>query len=226
MRFYLIACCLGVWLLQQQATLPPARWLWLLPLLGTALWLPRFSRLVPEVLRRIGGCAAVRRARFCLGGLARRSAAGRSPARSLAGCRYQRRRRGERFAASDARGERFVLDVEQVVTPGAPTLQRIQLARYWPRNAPSHTPTVQAGERWQLHGAAEDSLRHAQSARLRSRGLDAGTRHRRLGLCARAARAAAPGCARGHPLRLDRRHPRRHPPANHELRWATRRMPA
>ena len=55
---------------------------------------------------------------------------------------------------ANARGERFVLDVEQVITPGAPALQRIQLTRYWPRGAVLiqnlHKPTVQAGERWQF----------------------------------------------------------------------------
>jgi len=40
MRLILIAFCFGVWLLQQQATLPSARWLWILPLLSTALWWP------------------------------------------------------------------------------------------------------------------------------------------------------------------------------------------
>ncbi len=150
MRFYLIACCLGVWLLQQQATLPPARWLWLLPLLGTALWLPRSSRLVPEALRRmtvallcvaLGFAWAAWRADLRL--------ADRLPEHwqgvdiSVVGVVSD-------LPQVDARGERFVLDVEQVVTPGAPALQRLQLARYWPRNAPSHTPTVQAGERWRF----------------------------------------------------------------------------
>jgi competence protein ComEC len=51
---------------------------------------------------------------------------------------------------TDARGERFVLDVERVVTPNAPPLKRIQLARYWPRKTVVRTPTVHAGERWQF----------------------------------------------------------------------------
>ena len=55
---------------------------------------------------------------------------------------------------ANARGERFVLDVEQVTTAGAPRLKRIQLTRYWPRgaafNPTEHKPTVQAGERWQF----------------------------------------------------------------------------
>ncbi|MDP1935997.1 MAG: DNA internalization-related competence protein ComEC/Rec2 [Hylemonella sp.] len=150
MRFYLIAFCLGVWLLQQQAALPPARWLWLLPLLSTALWLPRSSQTTPEVLRRLavallsvalGFAWAAWRADLRL--------ADRLPDHwqgvdiSLVGVVSD-------LPQSDARGERFVLDVERVTTPNAPNLQRIQLARYWPRNAVNHTPTVHAGERWQV----------------------------------------------------------------------------
>ncbi len=150
MRLPLIAFCLGVWLLQQQATLPSARWLWLLPLLLAVLWLPAFSRPLAEFFRRLGVallCAAL--------GFA--WAAWRADARL-----------GERLPAhwqgvdielvgvigdlphADARGERFVLDVEQVITPNAPELKRVQLARYWPRNAAHFETRMQAGERWRL----------------------------------------------------------------------------
>ena len=150
MRFYLIAFCLGVWLLQQQATLLPARWLWLLPLLSSVLWLPRFSQITPEILRRL----AVALLSLALGlawatWRADLRLADRLPdhwqgvAISLVGVVSD-------LPQSDARGERFVLDVERVTTPNAPNLQRIQLARYWPRDAVSHTPTVHAGERWQF----------------------------------------------------------------------------
>jgi len=54
MRISLIAFCLGVWWLQQQPELPPARWLWLLPLLLPLLWLPACSRPLAEFLRRLG----------------------------------------------------------------------------------------------------------------------------------------------------------------------------
>jgi len=53
MRITLIAFCFGVGLLQQQATLPPARWWWTLPLLVAVLWVPRCSSPVPETLRRL-----------------------------------------------------------------------------------------------------------------------------------------------------------------------------
>jgi len=150
MRFYLIAFCFGVWLLQQQAALPPVRWLWLLPLLSSALWLPRFPRVAPETLRQLavallsvalGFAWAAWRADLRL--------ADRLPdhwqgvAVTVVGVVSD-------LPQVDARGERFVLDVERVVTPDAPDLQRLQLARYWPRDAAVHAPTVQAGERWQF----------------------------------------------------------------------------
>src|SRR3989339_510528 len=120
MRFYLIAFCLGVWLLQQQASLPSARWLGLLPLLGSVLWLPRFSRTTPEILRRL----AVALLSLALGFA---WAAWRADLRlaerlpdhwqgvdiSLVGVVSD-------LPQSDARGERFVFDVEQVLTPNAP----------------------------------------------------------------------------------------------------------
>ncbi len=153
MRFYLIAFCVGVWLLQQQAALPSARWLWLLPLLSAALWLPRLSRPALESLRRLAIallCAAL--------GFA--WAAWRADLR-LAD-RLPSHWQGVNITVvgvvsdlpqSNARGERFVLDVERVVTPNAPGLKRIQLTRYWPRRTAQDStpaPTVQAGERWQL----------------------------------------------------------------------------
>ena len=154
MRINLIAFCCGIWLLQQQAQLPPVRWAWLLPLLSAVLLLPRFSNRVPEVLRRLlvallcaalGFAWAAWRADLKL--------ADRLPEHwqgvdiTLVGVVND-------LPQANARGERFVLDVEQVITPGAPRLKRIQLTRYWPResafNTAEHKPTVQAGERWQF----------------------------------------------------------------------------
>jgi competence protein ComEC len=48
-----------------------------------------------------------------------------------------------------ARGMRFVLDVEQVLTPDAPRLGRVQLTRYPPRGTAQREP-IRAGERWRL----------------------------------------------------------------------------
>ncbi len=62
MRLNLIAFCLGVWWLQQQAALPPMHWLWALPLLASVFWLPASSRPRIECLRRtavVALCAAL-----------------------------------------------------------------------------------------------------------------------------------------------------------------------
>jgi competence protein ComEC len=149
MRFALVAFCLGIWLLQQQAELPSVRWLWLLPLLSGVLLLPRFPHRLPEFLRR-GGivllCTAL--------GLA--WAAWRADQRLAE--RLPDHWQGVDIELigvvgdlphANARGERFVFEVEQVLTPGAPALRRIQLVRYWPRDA-APQPTIHAGERWRF----------------------------------------------------------------------------
>jgi competence protein ComEC len=150
MRLTLIAFCLGVWWLQQQPELPPARWLWLLPLLLSLLWLPVFSRPVFEFSRRLGI------ALLCVA-LGFAWAAWRADARLAA--RLPAAWQGVDIALvgviadlphANARGERFVFEVEQVSTPNAPVLRRIQLTRYWPREATDRVARMQAGERWQL----------------------------------------------------------------------------
>ncbi len=149
MRIALIAFCLGVWLLQQQAALPSARWLWLLPLLSAGLLVPRSSSLFTETVRRLGIallCAAL--------GFA--WAAWRADLR-LAD-RLPDHWQGidiivigviNDLPQSNSRGERFMLDVERVITSNAPNLKRIQLTRYWPRKG-ERISTVRAGERWQF----------------------------------------------------------------------------
>src|SRR5512139_3831939 len=149
MRITLIAFCFGVWLLQQQATLPSARWLWVLPLLSAAWWLPRSSQPLAETLRRL----AVAMLGVALGFA---WAAWRADLRL--DDRLPDHWQGVDLTVVgvvsdlpqvDSRGERFVLDVERTLTPNGPGLQRIQLVRYWPRHGPRN-PTVQAGERWQF----------------------------------------------------------------------------
>lgn len=149
MRTCLIAFCLGIWLLQQQAVLPPARWLWLLPLLSTALLLPQFAHPLARYLRR----AAL--AVLCL-------ALGVSWATWRADLRLAERLPDQwqgvdielvgvvsALPQTNARGERFMLDVDEVLTPGAPRLSRVQLARYWPDTG-DREATVHAGERWRF----------------------------------------------------------------------------
>ncbi len=154
MRINLIAVCLGIWLLQQQAHLPSVQWAWGLPLLSAILLLPRFSHAVLQTLRRL----AV--ALLCLA-LGFAWAAWRADLKLSD--RLPEHWQGVDITVigvvndlpqANARGERFVLDVEQVLTPQAPSLQRVQLIRYWPRGAAPDSmqpiPTVQAGERWQF----------------------------------------------------------------------------
>ncbi len=149
MRAYLIAFCLGVWFLQQQATLPPAHWLWALPALALVLrvWPP--SHGIGDGLRRIGVvllCAAL--------GFA--WAAWRAESR-LAEClpdAWQGRDIELVGVVTDlpdtrTRDLRFVLDVEQVLTPGAPALGRVRLTRHAPRGTTQQEP-IRAGERWRL----------------------------------------------------------------------------
>lgn len=150
MRLTLIAFCLGVWWLQQQPELPPARWLWLLPLLLSLLWLPVFSHAVAEFTRRLGI------ALLCVA-LGFAWAAWRADARLAE--RLPAQWQGVDIALvgviadlphANTRGERFVFDVEQVTTPHAPVLRRVQLTRYWPRGSSDRVARMQAGERWQL----------------------------------------------------------------------------
>jgi len=150
MRLPLIAFCLGVGLLQQQAALPSARWLGLLPLLLAVLWLPACSRPVAEFARRLGIallCAALGFAWAAWRADTR--LAERLPAHwqgvdiELVGVIAD-------LPRANARGERFVFDVEHTLTPNAPALQRVQLTRYWPRGAANFEPRMRAGERWRL----------------------------------------------------------------------------
>lgn len=150
MRLLLIAFCLGVWLLQQQSGLPDLRWLWLLPLLLTVLWLPARSRPLAEFFRRLGV------ALMCVA-LGFAWAAWRADARLAE--RLPQHWQGVDVELvgvvgdlphANARGERFVFDVEQVLTANAPVLGRVQLTRYWPRDAVNFDARMRAGERWRL----------------------------------------------------------------------------
>jgi len=120
MRLILIAFCLGIWLLQQQAELPPGRWLWLLPLLLSVLWLPAFTHPVARSLRRLG------LALLCVA-LGFAWAAWRAEGRLAE--RLPSHWQGVDIELvgviadlphANVRGERFLLDVEQTLTPGAP----------------------------------------------------------------------------------------------------------
>lgn len=149
MRACLIAFCCGIWLLQLQSTLPSARLLGQLPLLSAVLLLPRARPGLYAIVRQAGVlllCAALGFAwaawRAELRLAERLPASWESVDVELVGVVSD-------LPRVDARGERFMFDVERVLTPKGPQLARVQLTRYWPRGG-ARTPTVRAGERWRL----------------------------------------------------------------------------
>jgi competence protein ComEC len=149
-RVYLLAFCLGVWLLQQQPDLPPLRWLWLLPLLSAALLVPPLPRPAGEALRRAAVALFWFAAGFAFAALrADARLADRLP-EHWQGVDIELVGRVVDLPHSDARGERVVLAVESVATAGADVPGRIQLTWYWPRGAQLHTPRIHAGERWRM----------------------------------------------------------------------------
>ncbi len=149
MRISLVAFCLGVWLLQQQPELPSARWLGLLPLLAGAIVLPRFPRPVGDLPRRAG--IAVLALALGVAWAAWRADLRLSErlAEAWQGVDIELIGVVADLPRADARGERFMLDVERVLTPDAPHLARVQLARYWPRDG-ARQAQFAAGTRWQL----------------------------------------------------------------------------
>jgi competence protein ComEC len=150
MRFALIAFCLGVWLLQQQAVLPPMRWLWGLPLLLSVLWLPVFSQPIVETARRL--CIALLCVALGFGWAAWRADARLAERLPLhwQGVDIELVGVIADLPHANTRGERFIFDVEQTLTANAPSLQRVQLTRYWPRDAAGFDARMRAGERWHL----------------------------------------------------------------------------
>lgn len=148
MRFHLVAFCFGVFLLQLQASLPSVRWLALLPLLSLAWILPRSEgwRAWP---RRLGMALLAAALGFAWAAWqAEMRLAERLPLHwqgvdiELVGVVAD-------LPHQNVRGERVQLDVERVLTPGAPDLARVQLNRYWTRGS-ARQQTLHAGERWRL----------------------------------------------------------------------------
>lgn len=148
MRFFLIAFCLGILLLQLQASLPPLRALALLPLLTLVWLLPRGDgwRAWP---RRLGFALLAAALGFAWAAWrAELRLAERLPLHwqgvdiELVGVVVD-------LPGLHARGERVLLNVERVLTPRAPHPGRVQLTRYAPRVG-GVPPAMRAGERWQL----------------------------------------------------------------------------
>ena len=150
MRVYLIAFCAGIWLLQQQAELPPLRWLWALPLLSAVLWVSPDQRVVPETLRRLGVailCAALGFAWAAWRADVRLS---EQLAEHWQGVDVDLLGTVVDLPQQNERSERFLLRVDTILTPNARIPSRVQLAWYWPRGSLARVPRVKAGEQWRM----------------------------------------------------------------------------
>jgi competence protein ComEC len=147
MVLFAVFFSLGVWLLQQQATLPGSGWAWLLPGFALALLIPARSR--PLRVAR-----AMLLAAFALG-LGYYHAASQSGQRLSIALPDEWQGRDlsvvgvvAELPRNHERGQRFSFDVERILTPQASVPGHIYLSSYQDRLAPA--PVFRAGERWQL----------------------------------------------------------------------------
>jgi len=149
MRSAILAFVSGVWLLQQQATLPSPVWFVALPLLVLPLLLRRHA-----ALSRISIVLVAMLAGFLwASGMAHMRLADALPAEweskniQLVGVVAS-------LPQMQERGERFLFDVEQVVTAGAVVPSRISLSRYSAGYREPEAGTARSefrpGERWRL----------------------------------------------------------------------------
>ena len=147
MIIFSIFFALGVWLLQQQATLPDFAWAWLPVILSPALLLSRrtlWQRMAHLALLIVFACSS---GFFYAAFFAQQRLSHTLPAEwqgvniEVVGVVAELPRQHER-------GLRFAFDVEQVLTPNATVPPRILLATY---NSEQDEPLIlHAGERWQL----------------------------------------------------------------------------
>lgn len=151
MRLYLCSFALGVWLLQQQAELPPVQWFWALPLVLTPLVLPQGDRQwqqrVARMLVVLSGIAVG------FGWSAWRAHVRLADSLPAAWQGVDVRVEGvvAGLPERDGHGERFDFRVEHTLTPGAHIPQRIRLAWPAPEWNSAHAPRrLKAGERWQF----------------------------------------------------------------------------
>lgn len=150
MRGAILAFVLGVWLLQQQATLPPAAWsLVLLP--AGALQYAVFRH--PRLRRMAFLLCALLAGLFYAAAMAHGRLADRLPP-EWEGRDIRLTGVVASLPQQEDRGERFLLDVEQVETPGAHVPHHISIARYFAdfRQGMPVQPKGEfhPGERWRL----------------------------------------------------------------------------
>ncbi|MBU3737113.1 MAG: DUF4131 domain-containing protein, partial [Methylobacterium sp.] len=151
MRSGILAFVLGVWLLQQMSELPGpwyAAWVF--------LWLPAWlalPRRIPRLRHAVVLAAACSAGFFWAATLAHVRLADALP-EAWEGRDIVLTGVVAGLPQLQARGERFVFDVERVETPGARVPRRISITRYFagaeavPTAAPAHQ--FHAGERWRL----------------------------------------------------------------------------
>lgn len=150
MRAAILAFTGGVWWLQQQSALPPTAWFaMLLPLLALLFLARRHAALFRCVLL---ACALL--AGFLwAAGMAQVRLADVLPTESE-GTDIQLVGVVASMSQLHERGERFLFDVERVVTPDARVPQRISLTRYFAgyreKVSASAESRFHPGERWQL----------------------------------------------------------------------------
>lgn len=137
----------GVWLLQQQATLPSFYWAWLLTAMPLVLLIPADStatRITRSVLIATLSCGI---GFFYAAWQAEQRLSVTLPAEwqgrdiMVTGVIAQLPHQGER-------GQRFFLDVEQTLTDGVKVPRKVYLSTYSDLKNPP--PVLRAGERWQL----------------------------------------------------------------------------
>lgn len=147
MRIAILFFVYGIWLLQQQAALPNFKWAWLPVIFIPALLLSHtawWKRAANQALLAIIVCAL---GFFYAAWLAQQRLTEHLPTEwqgkdiALIGVVAEMPRLHQR-------GQRFVFDVERVLTPNAIVPSHIMLATY--ERARNDMPTLHAGERWQL----------------------------------------------------------------------------
>lgn len=142
MVLFTLCFAVGVWLLQQQATLPPFQFAWLLTGLPFALTLPdNKSRLllIPVFAMGAGFYWAAWQGEHRLADSLPYAWQGRNI--NIVGVVAG-------LPQDSERGQRFRFDVEKTLTPNLRVPQHIYLSTYDDPRSPQ--PLVHAGERWQL----------------------------------------------------------------------------
>ncbi len=146
MGFFAIFFVLGIWLLQQQATLPAITWAWLLLPLAPALLLTGHARWLGTLRRLLLGGAAVLLGFFYATLLAQHRMADQLPAEwegkdvDVVGVVAELPRQHEH-------GLSFAFDVERVLTQGAYVPAHVLLSTY---DTERDHLSPRAGERWRL----------------------------------------------------------------------------